>query len=116
MLAETDYCGLVSGAKHDKSALFDISYGQLEGAPLIQACPVSLVCRVVKEFCIQHRQIFVAEVVETFVDEQFLTWDGDSPRVDELTRLDPILYALDNRYYRIGPPIGVGYQEGRQLL
>lgn len=116
MLAETDYCGLVSGAKVDKSKLFEVFYGQLEGAPMIKACPVNLACRVVKEFSIQHRQVFVAEVVETFVDEQFLTWAGDQPRVAELTQLDPVLYALDNRYYRIGPSIGHGYQEGRALL
>lgn len=116
MLAETDYCGIVSGAKIDKSQLFEVFYGQLDGAPLIQACPVNLVCRVIKEFSIQHRQVFVAEVVETFVDEQFLAWDDDQARVDKVTRLDPILYALDNRYYRVGPPIGTGYQEGRKLL
>jgi hypothetical protein len=30
-----------------------------------------------------------------------------------MTKLDPIIYALDNRYYRIGKPIGVGYKEGK---
>jgi flavin reductase (DIM6/NTAB) family NADH-FMN oxidoreductase RutF len=107
---------LVSGAKVDKSKLFEVFYGQLEGAPMIQACPVNLTCKVVKEFSIQHRQVFVAEVVETFVDEQFVTWVGDQPRVAELDRLDPILYALDNRYYRVGAAVGQGYQEGRALL
>jgi hypothetical protein len=26
-----------------------------------------------------------------------------------------IIYALDNRYYQIGQPTGVGYREGRDL-
>lgn len=29
-------------------------------------------------------------------------------------KLGPILYALDNVYYRIGVPIGVGYQEAKK--
>jgi len=29
--------------------------------------------------------------------------------------LDPVSYALDNRYYRIGKRIGIGYQEGKKF-
>jgi hypothetical protein len=28
----------------------------------------------------------------------------------------PIIYALDNRYYKIGKVFGKGYQEGRGLF
>lgn len=33
MLAVTDYCGLVSGAEVDKSALFEVFYGEVGTAP-----------------------------------------------------------------------------------
>ncbi len=33
----------------------------------------------------------------------------------DLTVLDPLIYALDNRYYKIGNPIGTGYQEGKAI-
>jgi hypothetical protein len=33
-----------------------------------------------------------------------------------MDKLDPIIYALDNRYYRIGEIIGTGYQEGKEFL
>ena len=39
---------------------------------------------------------------------------GGRRRLAEPTWLDPIIYALDNRYYRIGAPIGVGYKEGER--
>ena len=115
MLTETDYCGIVSGREIDKAALFDIFYGELKNAPMIEACPVSLECRVIKEFSIQHRQVFVGEVVQTHVSEDFASEVEGRKKIGDLTQLDPIIYALDNRYYRIGEPIGVGYQEGKNI-
>ena len=113
LLALTDYCGIVSGSEVDKSELFETFYGELGTAPMIKACPVNLECRVVKEFSIQHRQIFVGEVVQAYVDEEYAVEREGRRVIADMTRLDPIIYALDNRYYRIGEPIGVGYSEGK---
>jgi flavin reductase (DIM6/NTAB) family NADH-FMN oxidoreductase RutF len=82
---------------------------------MIQECRVNLECRVAKEFCIEHRQIFVGEVVQAYVDEEFVTERDGRRMVADMTKLAPIIYALDNRYYRIGKPIGVGYREGKGL-
>ena len=112
LLAVTDYCGIVSGRDVDKSQLFEVFYGELGTAPMIVECPVNLECRVVKEFSIEHRQIFVGEVVQAYVDEEF-TLRGEGRRaIADMGRLDPIIYALDNRYYSIGRVIGIGYREG----
>jgi flavin reductase (DIM6/NTAB) family NADH-FMN oxidoreductase RutF len=116
MIAVTDYCGIVSGREVDKSALFDTFYGELDAAPMIRECPVCLECRVVKEFAIQHRHIFVGEVVQAHVDEEFVTESNGRFEIADMTRLDPILYSLDNRYYRVGPAIGKGYHEGKTFL
>jgi flavin reductase (DIM6/NTAB) family NADH-FMN oxidoreductase RutF len=115
MLAVVDYCGQVSGRDADKSKLFDVFFGELEVVPLINECPVNLECRVVKEFSIKHRQVFVAEVVQMYIDEAFVRKIGDRAVVADLTQLDPILYALDNKYYRVGEVIGTGYQEAKKL-
>ncbi|MCI0475217.1 MAG: flavin reductase family protein [Anaerolineales bacterium] len=115
MLAITDYCGIVSGKDVDKSNLFEIFYGELGTAPLIEKCPVNLECRVVKEFAIQHRHIFVGEVVQTYVEKKFVRTKNGRLAIAALTRLDPIIYALDNRYYNIGKAIGVGYTAGKSL-
>jgi flavin reductase (DIM6/NTAB) family NADH-FMN oxidoreductase RutF len=115
MLAVTDYCGIVSGNEVDKSDLCETFYGELGTAPMIRECPVNLECRVIKEFSIQHRQIFVGEVVQAHVDEGFVTERDGRRVIADMTRLDPIIYALENQYYRIGEPIGAGYREGRDL-
>ena len=116
MLAESDYCGIVSGREVDKAALFEVFYGELGRAPMIAACPVSLECQMIKEFSIQHRQVFIGEVVQTHVSDHLVKTVDGRPQIASLPELDPIIYALDNRYYRIGEAIGTGYQEGRQLV
>jgi flavin reductase (DIM6/NTAB) family NADH-FMN oxidoreductase RutF len=115
MLSLVDYCGQVSGREVDKGALFDVFYGDLRTAPLIRECPINLECKVVKEFSIEHRQIFIGEVVQTHLDEDFAREVDGKVRVAELGQLDPILYALDNRYYAVGGVIGTGYQEASKL-
>ncbi|MBD3190837.1 MAG: hypothetical protein GF308_09350 [Candidatus Heimdallarchaeota archaeon] len=115
MLAKTDYCGTVSGEKVDKSELFEIFYGELRNAPMIKECPVNLECEVVKEFSIQHRQVFVGEVIQAYVNEEFVIRENDKLRISDMRKLDPIIYALDNRYYKIGKPIGTGYQESKKF-
>ena len=115
LLAKTDYCGTVSGHNIDKSQLFDIFFGELKTAPMIRECPVNLECKVIKEFYIKHRQIFVGEVVQAYADEEFVVDRKDRQGIADMRRLDPIIYALDNRYYKIGKPIGVGYEESKKL-
>ena len=115
MLAIVDYCGQVSGKNVDKGELFDVFYGELETAPLIAECPVNLECKVIKEFSIQHRQVFIGEVIQTHVDEEFIFEQEGQKVIAQLSQLDPILYALDNLYYRIGDSIGVGYQEAENF-
>ncbi|MCW3981217.1 MAG: flavin reductase family protein [Candidatus Bathyarchaeota archaeon] len=115
LLTRADYCGTVSGHDVDKSQLFDIFFGELKTAPMIQECRVNLECKVIKEFCIEHRQVFVGEVAQAYVNEEFVIYRQKRPGIADMRRLDPIIYALDNRYYRIGEPIGVGYEESKKL-
>jgi len=112
MLSLTDYCGMVSGRDVDKSALFEILQGEQTDAPLIEDCPVGLECRVLEVVQVKHRRLFIAEVVECYVSHQFVKTVDGKHTVTSLSELDPIIYALDNRYYGIGHSIGAGYQEG----
>jgi len=115
LLSKTDYCGIVSGHDVDKSQLFNIFFGELETAPMIRECPVNLECKVIKEFSIQHRHIFIGDVTQAYVNEEFVIKKEDRPRIVDIKNLDPIIYGLDNRYYKIGERICVGYQEGKNL-
>jgi flavin reductase (DIM6/NTAB) family NADH-FMN oxidoreductase RutF len=111
MMSIADYCGTVSGHSMDKSTLFKIFYGETGSAPMIEECPVNLECQVVHEFSIKHRQIFVGEVIQTYVGDEYTTEKDGKKGIIDLTNLDPIIYSLDNRYYSIGKPIGIGYAE-----
>ena len=84
MLEVTDYCGIVSGRDVDKGALFESFYGELETAPMIADCPVNLECRMVHEFSIEHRQIFVGWVVQAHVDEAFVIQGEGRPKIAPL--------------------------------
>ncbi len=112
LLSLTDYCGIVSGSEVDKSRLFKTFEGEHTGVPLIEDCPVGLECRVLEVAQIKHRRLFIAEVLECYVSESFVESSDGKPRIADLSKLDPIIYALDNRYYQIGNVIGGGYHEG----
>jgi flavin reductase (DIM6/NTAB) family NADH-FMN oxidoreductase RutF len=84
-------------------------------APLIVECPVNLECHLVQGFSIRYRQVFLGEVVQTYVNEEFVSEQDGYKVIADLTQLDPILYALDNRPYSIGGSIGLGYQEAKQV-
>jgi flavin reductase (DIM6/NTAB) family NADH-FMN oxidoreductase RutF len=112
MLSLADYCGMVSGHDVDKSVLFETFQGEQTDAPLIRDCPVGLECRVLEVVQVKHRRLFIAEVVECYVSPQFVETVDGKHQIADLFKLDPILYALDNRYYRIGNVIGAGYSEG----
>jgi len=112
LLTQADYCGIVSGKNVDKSRLFTIFEGEHTQVPMIQECRVGLECQVREVVQIQHRRLFIAEVLECYVSESFVEAAAGKNRIADLSRLDPIIYALDNRYYQIGPAIGTGYREG----
>jgi flavin reductase (DIM6/NTAB) family NADH-FMN oxidoreductase RutF len=57
MVEVTDYTGLVSGKRVDKSKLFEVFYGQLKAAPMIVKCPITIECRVA-EVSITSNQLF----------------------------------------------------------
>ncbi|MBN1858880.1 flavin reductase family protein [Candidatus Bipolaricaulota bacterium] len=115
MLDRVDACGMVSGRVADKSAWFDVvDSGRLD-VPLIRECPVNLACELLREVQVEHRCVLVAKVVECQVDEMLLEDDGGRRAIKDLQAFDPILYGLDNRYYRIGDPIGEGYNEGGKI-
>lgn len=112
-----DYCGMVSGRDSDKGSLFTTFYGELRTVPMISECPVNLECQVVHEFSIEHRQMFIARVVQTYIDSGLLDTRADQSdrptSLPGLERLKPIIYSLDNRYYSIGEAVGEAYSAGK---
>jgi len=110
-LATVDYFGTVSGRDVDKSKLVAWRLGAALLVPLVDDCPVNLECRVLQDGTVEHRHFFVAEVLEAHLREDLGPGGTCEPTLPDLRALDPILYSLDNRYYRVGEPIGTGYAE-----
>ena len=86
---ETDYVGLVSGKNTDKSKLFELFYGELEAAPMIQSCPVAMECRLHSVVDFTTHDIFIGEIVATHADERVLK-DGKI----NLTAVQPLLFDM----------------------
>ena len=111
LLEATDYCSMVSGYDQDKSKLFDLFYGELESAPMIKDCPLTLECKLVKTVEFATHEIFFGEIVATYGDEEILTHERP-----DVVKIKPILYSLyDNCYWEIGKSIGRAMHIGKRL-
>ncbi len=109
MLKVTDYCGLVSGRKVDKGALFTVYYGSLGTAPMIQECPVNMECRLLQVVDRPNHDVFIGEIVESHCDETVLT-DG----VLDFSKVRPFLFVMnDKSYWRLGERLGRAWSVGK---
>jgi flavin reductase (DIM6/NTAB) family NADH-FMN oxidoreductase RutF len=112
MIDETDYCGLVSGRKEDKSELFEVFYGQMEAAPMIKACPLNLECRLVNTIEFPTHYFFVGEILEAYAEEKYLT-EGKP----DIKKMEPLLLTMpDNSYWTVGDYKGEAWKTGKSLM
>ncbi len=114
LVKEADYCGIRSGAKVDKVAAcnFDIFYGKVEGAPMIEQCPVNLECRVVQMLELGSHWLIVGKIEETHVSDDCLT-DG-RPDVDKVR---PFIFipGPPSRYQAFGEVIAGAFSVGMEI-
>ena len=109
MVRITDYCGLVSGHKVDKSGLFKVFYGKLETAPMIEECPLNMECKLVQTLELGVDSAFIGEIVASYSDDKYL--DGYTP---DIKKLDPLIFSLgDNSYWKLGKNIGKAWSIGK---
>jgi flavin reductase (DIM6/NTAB) family NADH-FMN oxidoreductase RutF len=112
MVVETDYCGLVSGSKFDKASLFDVFFGELETAPMIESCPLNMECRLVQTLEMPQHEVFIAEIVETYCEEECLA-EGSV----DYEAVGPILFTMDDKgYWRLGARFADAWEAGKELL
>ena len=109
MVEITDYTGLVSGRREDKSELFEVFYGYLESAPMIMDCPLNIECLVSQTVDLPTNSFFIAEIVYIYCDEEYLT-DG-KPDVDKIRPF--VLTMPDNRFWSLGACIGKAWNAGK---
>ena len=114
LLAETDYCGMVSGKDADKvtDCKFNVFYGDLKTAPLIEECPVNLECEVIHLLNVGIHMLVIGKIVQTHVDEKCLT-EGQP----DILKIKPFVYSRGPtaRYNALGEVIGQAFDVGKKL-
>lgn len=106
---ESDYCGIVSGAKEDKAGVFTSFYGKLKTAPLAKECPVNMECKLFQSVDCGSHLLYIGEVVEIHADKDVVT-DGKP----DITKINPIVYA-QSAYFDVGEQIGKAFSDGKQF-
>lgn len=111
MVAMTDYTGLVSGKRVDKSGLFELFYGELKAAPMIKECPLTIECKLYQRVDLPTNSFFIGEIVGAFSEEQYLT-DGKL----DIKKANPFVLTMpDNRFWSIGDCVGHAWRNGKEL-
>ncbi len=111
LVVETDYVGLVTGKKTDKSGLFELFYGETETAPMIKSCPVVMECRLHSVVDFPTHDVFVGEIVETWADETVLAGE----KLD-VAKIDPLLFDMSSvKYWSLGEEIAGCWNVGKKL-
>lgn len=101
---ETDWCGVRSGSKYNKWEEMKLTPGpaKIVKAPIIQEAPVSIECIVKEIVPLGTHDMFVAQVVNVRVDDQYL--DPETGAF-ELERAKPLVYN-HGHYFGLGDKIG----------
>ena len=112
MVHLVDFVGSVSGQESKKDALsFNCNWGEKIHAPVLDASPYVIECKVFQTHLVGNTITFIAEMVNQQIDIKFGQPNNDSYEAyiawlntNDLLDLDPILYAWN--YYGIGKKIG----------
>jgi len=107
-VVETDHCGLVSGAKEDKSGVFRSFYGKLKTAPMVEECPVNIECILFKSVDCGSHLLYIGEIMEIYADKSSLT-DGKP----DIVKINPIIYA-QAAYFEVGKQFDKAFSAGKK--
>ena len=112
MIKETDFCGLVSGKKVNKTEVFKTFYGKLKTAPMIEQCSINMECELIKTVDFPNHDVFIGKIVTTHCEDNILT-DG----VVDFDKVQPILFVMnDQSYWSLGKKIAKAWDVGKELI
>ena len=110
-LRKADYVGCVSGAKVDKSEVFEYSTGEA-GAPMITASPLTMECSVEDIYDTKGFDNFILKIENTYVEETVLNEAGKI----NYHELKPVLFEMPTyEYLKTGDVIGKCMSFGKDL-
>jgi len=92
----------------EKSELFEVFYGELQAAPLIEICPINIECKLIEAIELPTNTFFIGEVLNIYSKEDFLT-DGKP----DVKKVNPFLLTMpDNRFWAVGDNVGRAWKDG----
>ena len=112
LVYETDWCGVKSGAEHDKFKELNLSKqkGKFVKCPLIKEAPVSIECKVIEEKKYGSHVCFIAEVLSIDADNKYFDKNG----AFDISKCNLIAYA-NGGYYSLGKKLGTfGYSVSKK--
>lgn len=100
----TDWCGVRSGRDYDKFSQMGLTAERaaVVSAPVVAESPVAIECRVRQVIELGSHDMFLADVVNVLVDEEYI--NPDTGKL-ELERADMIAYS-HGEYFTLGKMIG----------
>ncbi|MHA2182266.1 MAG: flavin reductase family protein [Promethearchaeota archaeon] len=108
MVVVTDYCGLHSGSKVDKSKEFTLFYGDLKTAPMIKECSENIECKLVNTIDFEKTEFFIGEIIEIYSKDKYIK--GENPSIKEF---DSFIHLMPNGpYLKIGDYLAESYEVG----
>lgn len=111
LIEKTDYCGLVSGSKKDKSKVFNVFYGELSKAPLIEECPICISFSLYQTVKLPSNTVYIGEPKEVFTEEKYMT-----DNMLDIRKVNPFTLTMpDNHYWSIGENLGRAWNIGKKL-
>ena len=111
LIEKTDYCGLVSGKKTDKSELFNVFFGDLTKAPLIEECPVCISLSLFDAVKLPFNTFYIGEPKEVYSEEKYM-----SDKTLDIKKVNPFTLTMpDNNYWSVGDNLGKAWSIGKNL-
>ena len=103
LVRAADYCGTYTGAKVDKFKKCNLTKLQVEelAAPLIAEAPISLCCRVTNILPLGSHDMFLADIVAVYANEELLDDKGKL----HMAKAGLCAYA-HGEYFALGKRIG----------
>ena len=111
MAVVTDFCGIYSGIEVDKSNVFNVFYGELQTAPMINQMPINIECKLQQTIESHNATFFIGEIRGVYIDDKYII--NEKP---DMKRIDPLLYEDGlNNYWSLGEHLAKAFDIGKKF-
>ncbi|MCU0651272.1 MAG: flavin reductase family protein [Candidatus Omnitrophica bacterium] len=110
LMAATDYCGIFSGQRIDKTGIFKTFTGSLKKAPMIEECAINLECELIQTLQFSVDEVFIGRIVQAYCEKKYMT-----KGLPDIKKMDPIIFSMhDYNYWAVGRHLGRAWSAGEK--